>query len=304
MAAPSKNLLDPEICGEDLFAIANRAAELSATMCEGCAAYHFRIPAFRAVGRSESLEKDRPNMVEAITHIWKQRSRKNPTFELVIAGSADTGLLATAAHAVALQGQEALRQTHFTVIDRCGTPLQLCAEFSAQHGLDCSTIQGNLRAVTPAKPADVVVMHSVLRFLSADDRVKFLQHASRWLAPEGVFLISNSYGSQSDQQRSLREKTKDENLQRVEQAIESELLRAPFPASELATALRESAMASLDRDRVFLDPSDLPQLAEAAGLGIKHSSFSHPPDLPGQNLRSPRLLAVLAPKSAAGSSCA
>jgi hypothetical protein len=295
MAAPSKNLLDPQTFGEDLFAIANRAAELSTTLCDGCAAYHFRIPAFRAVGSSESLGIDRPKMVEAISQIWKQNYRKNMPFELVIAGSADTGLLATAAHAIALQGEDALGRTHFTVIDRCATPLLLCAEFAAQHGIECSTIQGDLIAVGPAMPAHVVLMHSVLRFFPERERVDFLKHASGWLAPQGVLLISNSYGRQSDEQRCSREKNKEECLHRVEHSIELGQLRAPFPVHDLAATLKQSCMASLDRDRVFIDPSDLEKLAKAAGLGIKYSSLSYAQDLPGVKPRNPRLLAILTP---------
>jgi hypothetical protein len=294
MDASGKNLLDPQSYGEDLFAVANRAGELSKTLCDGCGAYHFRIPASRAVGRSESLEKDRPQIVKAIGDIWKQNTQKNTPFELVIAGSADTGLVATTAHAIALQGQDALHRTHFTVIDRCPTPLWLCAEFSARHGVACSTIQGDLLTAKPSKPVDMVVMHSVLRFFSVPDRVQFLRHASGWLAPKGLLLISNSYGGQSEEQRLSREKTREESLKCVESAIREGRLVSPFSLSELGPILRQSFVESLDRDRVFFEASDVDKLAESAGLRIINFSFSSPQDSGSDKKRSPRILAVLA----------
>jgi hypothetical protein len=298
MPTPSKNLRDPETFGEDLFAIANRAAELSQVHCKGCGGYHWRVPARRAVGLPESLSSDRMEIVSKIQEFSKQHFRTYRHLEIIIAGAADTGLLATAAHAVATANVGERNDTHYTIIDQCQTPLQLCLEFSAMHGLDCSIIQDNLVAAMPPKPADIILMHSVLRFFSASERIQLLRRATHWIAPHGRLLISNTYGIQSTIQRSARVARKEESSRRIEQAVIQGLLQAPVPLGDLRGMLETLAGASLDRERVFKDAVDLEHLAKATGWEVQQLALTNLPDSPTANELTQRLLAVLVPMAA------
>ncbi len=299
MTTPAKNLRDPETCGEDLLAIANRAADIAKTNCDGCSVNHWRVPAQRAVGLPESLATDRGQIVDAVRTIWK-RPAFGRKFEIVIAGAADTGLLAAVAHAVAASATDALGHTHFTVVDRCRTPLLLCEEFSSLHGIDCTTIASDLRTATPERLCDLVVMHSVLRFFPSEERILFLQRARSWLAPSGQLLVSNSFGPQTESQRAAKIENNEASSLLIKQAFASGLLRSPVRLDQLQLAQRIVAMSAVDRDRVFYDVHDIERMAVAAGFGIaKLNIISAPnlkPDLPGRS----RMLAILSPAETKG----
>jgi hypothetical protein len=299
MTTPAKNLRDPKTCGEDLLAIANRAADIAKTNCDGCTVSHWRVPAQRAVGLPESLATDRCQIVDAVRTIWK-RPAPGRKFEIVIAGAADTGLLAAVAHAVAVSATDALGHTHFTVVDRCRTPLLLCAEFSSLHGIDCSTIASDLRTVTPDRQSDLVVMHSVLRFLPSEERILFLQRARGWLRLGGQLLVSNSFGPQTESQRAAKIEKNEASSLRIKQAFASGLLRSPVTLDQLQQAQQIAAMSAVNRDRVFISVHDIERMAVAAGFGIAQLDFIHAPnlkpDVPGRS----RVLAILSPAETKG----
>ena len=299
MTTPAKNLRDPETFGEDLIAIANRAAEICNANCDGCSTNHWRVTAQRAVGLPESLATDRSQIVDSVRGLWKQPVPGHK-FEIVIAGAADTGLLATMAHAIAILAPDALSQTHFTVVDRCRTPLLLCAEFSALHDIDCSTVAGDLRMATPERTCNLVFMHSVLRFFPSEERILFLQRARSWLAPGGHLLISNSFGRQDENQRAAKIERNEASSLRVEHAVASGLLRSPVPLDQLHRAQQTAAMSAVDRDRVFTDLHDLERMAEAAGFGITAVDFIRAPDLKPSVSGRLRLLATLRPTETDG----
>ena len=294
MTTPAENLRDPETFGEDLIAIANRAADLAVSNCDGCSVSHWRVPAQRAVGLPESLATDRRQVVDAVRKIWK-RPTPGQKFEIVIAGAVDTGLLATVAHAVAVSAADALNHTHFTVIDRCRTPLLLCAEFSALNGIDCATFVSDLRTATPSPLCDLVVMHSVLRFIPAEERILFLRHVRGWLAPSGLLLISNSFGLQTESQRAAKIEKNEASSLRIERAVASGLLRSPILINQLQRAQQKAAMSAVDRDRVFTDPSNVEKMAQAAGFGITQLDCIQAPNLKPHTPGRSRVLAILKP---------
>ncbi len=80
---------------------------------------------------------DRPELIKLIKGILAEKAATAGSIDILIPGSADTGILATAAHAAAVLGQAVLDRCRFTVIDRCPTPLILCSEFGARHHLNC-----------------------------------------------------------------------------------------------------------------------------------------------------------------------
>ena len=292
MPAPAETLRDPSTCGENLFAIANRAIELAPVHCVDCGAYHVRIPASRAVGVRVSIESDRALIIgmvrDALANVPERRERV-----IKIAGSADTGLLATCAHAAAGCGEGVLERTHFSVVDLCGTPLALCSEFALLHGLHYTPIQEDILAHTPTPVADVVLMHSALRFLTPDSHVSALRHIARWLAPGGRIILSNAASERTSEHIDELRWLKDEALRRITLATGEGRIRWPDAARKLQLGLRESSDKSIGRLLGLASVDEALSAFKKAGLQpLECDVHVLPSQIPGVSPRK-RLLAVL-----------
>lgn len=188
---PSPSLFDPLTCGEDLLQNAARISELAPDHCVGCADYHIRSAAHRCAPIPKGIGFDRPELIGLITRLIAEKADSGGTIEVLIPGSADTGILATAAHAAAAMGQGMLDRCRFTVIDRCPTPLILCQEFGERFHLNVDPVKGDLIANSLDFAADLIVVHSVFRFIASADQVAFLKSLGNWLKESGHLIISN-----------------------------------------------------------------------------------------------------------------
>ena len=188
---PAPSLVDPLTCGEDLLQNAARISELSPDHCIGCADYHIRSAAHRCAPIPKGIGFDRPELVKLVKEILAEKAATAGSIEILIPGSADSGILATAAHAAAMLGQAVLDHCRFTVIDRCPTPLILCREFGARHHIAVDTVQGDLVTTPRRFEADLILVHSVFRFMKRANQVKFLNKLGSWLNATGRLIISN-----------------------------------------------------------------------------------------------------------------
>lgn len=167
---------------EDLAANLRLAEELAPIHCAGCGGYHLDR-ARRRLTAPDAL--DREELV-GLLRDWAGRRPPVGSTEVVIVGSADTNLLAVAAEAVADLGP-----ARYTVLDRCRTPLALCAAFARQHGLAVETRQFDMGALGEVVPADAIIMHSLLRFLPEAVHPAVMTGLKRWLKPGGAILFSH-----------------------------------------------------------------------------------------------------------------
>jgi hypothetical protein len=110
---------------------------------------------------------------------------------IVIAGAADTGILATCAHAVSSLGPDVAARVAYTVIDLCMTPLALCETFARRHGLSVDLHRADLCKMDITIPSDLVVLHSILSYLPATHHHATIRELRRWLKPRGRMLVSN-----------------------------------------------------------------------------------------------------------------
>jgi len=187
MSPPS--LLDPVSCGEDVFANAARISDLAPEHCVDCADNHIRSAVHRCTPVPKGV--DRPEFISLIKGILAGKAARPGNIDIVIPGSADTNILAATAHAAAVLGGEVLNRCRFTVIDRCATPLILCREFGARHRLNVETLQSDLTANSLHFAADIIVVHSVLRFIPHAEHLAFLNRLGSWLNASGHVIISN-----------------------------------------------------------------------------------------------------------------
>ena len=182
-------LLDPSSCGEDLAYNAQRFSALAPQFCSDCADYHIRGALHRYTGRKIF---DRPELIRLAGKVIADKAaRPEQTIEIVITGSADTAMLATSAHATATLGAETLKRCRFTVLDRCMTPLLVCEEFAARHGLAFHGQQADLMSAAQPCAADLIVVHSLFRFIPHASQAALLGRIGSWLAPRGRLIFSN-----------------------------------------------------------------------------------------------------------------
>jgi len=171
---------------EDLAANLRLAEALAPTHCAGCNGYHLARVRRRLTSPTPDA-LDRADMVRLLRD-WlanRQRASVEPC-DILIAGCADTNLLATCAEAAS----DAARAC-YTIVDRCRTPLALCEAFARQHGLAVLTRQVDMSAPAEVFAADVIVVHSLLRFLSQAVHLASLVALRRWLNPGGAIIFSH-----------------------------------------------------------------------------------------------------------------
>jgi len=184
------SLLDPVTCGEDLTGQASRIAELAPRLCVACEGYHLRFVTTRAVYPDKGIAVDRPALIARLRLILAEAGRHSDAIEIVIVGSADTGVVSTCAHAAAVIEPSLIARCRFTVIDRCQSPLVLCAEFAATHGIELRTGQLELPAAARHFAADLIVTHSFLRFADRSSQLALLRTFDEWLKPGGRCVLS------------------------------------------------------------------------------------------------------------------
>jgi len=293
--SPDASIIDPQRCGEDLAHNAARFSALAPKLCKGCADYHIRSALHRYAGPPKLF--DRPELIRLAGQIIAEKAaRSEQPIEIVIAGAADTAMLAICAHAAAILGADMLRRCRFTVLDRCETPLFVCAEFAAWHGLDFNCEADDLLTVPEPCAADLIVMHSVFRFIPPEDQALLLRRIGKWLAPGGRLILSNRilFDDGSEAVGEIRKRTV------ANKAAAAALAKGEFQ-------LAETVEATLERlNRAIGDgqgrPGEFHSLEEARTLirqsGLKEISLE---DLtfefaiaPGDIMRRRRVHAVLA----------
>ena len=255
---PPSSLVDPLTCGEDLLQNATRISELAPDHCVGCADYHIRSAAHRCAPIPKGV--DRPELIPLIKGLIAEKAAGTGSIDLVIPGSADTAILATTAHAAASLGQAVLGRCRFTIVDRCPTPLILCREFGGWHNLNVDIVQNDLTANSLRFAADIIIVHSVFRFIARDNQLEFLNSLGRWLNVSGHLIISN---------RLLVNEAAEADSEFRKRTAANLAIRESLMAGTLAT--RESPQIVLERlERAMLDsegrPGEFQSLEDVRGL--------------------------------------
>lgn len=188
---PPPGLTDADTFGEDLDFNLRVVSELAERYCVSCQGYHVLYAAKRLMPRARIIEIDRKEMAAtARTVAEKQLASSGSDLEVIIAGAADTGLLATAVHGIALIGKSALARSRFTVLDRCRTPLELCRHFGQRHALKIETEVVDLVVDRERRKADLILAHSLLRYIPREAHVDVLRKFGQWLRPAGHMIFS------------------------------------------------------------------------------------------------------------------
>lgn len=227
--------------GEELAAQAVRGIALAQIHCGTCHGYHEDWYRRRSEVDRESQLLVNPDFMAGIFHsIARNHADGRGFLRFFIAGSADTKLLAACAHAASLQALYPQDAVGFHVIDACLTPLLLCQEFAARHGLNLSVTQGLLPDGLPGETADIAIVSGVLRFIPHAAHADVLNGLSRMCAGGGRLVFTQSLRA-PDAADPQRYETQDPDM------LRGLLLSSGFEIEREAVVMQTSTSGTEDR---------------------------------------------------------
>jgi SAM-dependent methyltransferase len=165
----------------DLFGLALAQYRLSKTLCDGCGDYHAVWPFLRSVGLVGGIDADRAPLMSALEDI-ASRHAAGPMRALVL-GSADTAGVDLLLHALGPQ------LGSLTLMDRCRTPLAMCAEYVGGR-VAFTSMQGDITQPLPVRGLDLIFSHSIIPFLDAPGRERLFRNIAQALQPDGALLMA------------------------------------------------------------------------------------------------------------------
>ncbi len=241
---------------ERLSDLAAQAYQLSDRLCGACRNVHALWPYMRLLRSSTGVEHQGSNLELALRVLIAGGLRK-----ILIAGAADTGLLALVLRAAANNN------VHISVLDICETPLELCRRVAHEWSLPIDTLKVDLRELNIAQQFELVLVHGTLHFIAAADRGDVLNRIRRTLRPDGclVLLFNTSKPSSTAE-------IGDRFHFDYADSIISELnrLHIPLPDDEQSFCTRLVAHSRQRhlREGAFSEPEDIKHLLDTAGFAL------------------------------------
>ena len=156
--------------------MAAEAYALADQYCDRCRNFHALWPYLRIARMVGAAESGAAKIGETLAAQISSGARR-----ILIAGAADTGLLATVARVA--RG----RAIEITIVDRCRTPLELCQRFAARWSLLVKTQIADLTTLD-VRDFDLIYANSVLQFIPLAQCVDTLARMRRALRP-GSHLV-------------------------------------------------------------------------------------------------------------------
>ena len=154
------------------------AYSLSGRLCKSCRNLHALWPYIRLSRSSTGLEQEGSKLEQTMRILIAGGRRR-----VLIAGSADTGLLALVARAGADLGAD------ITVLDICGTPLELCRHLAGQWSMPIKTIEQDLLDLDVRREFDLILVHGTLHFIAEEGRLTALSRIRSALSVDGRLVL-------------------------------------------------------------------------------------------------------------------
>lgn len=200
-----------------------------------------------------------------------------PGARVLIAGSADAGLLRTVLDCV-----EA-RPLAITILDLCPTPLTLIDRLQPVPDVSISTQVADLTRPLEMGGFDMIVSHSMLPFVPWERRGLVLDSLRSALAPGGRLIVSASVGDgmTAGNRRTARQAW----LSKVLEAVDDLPEMVALLGGEKQELLRDYAERFRYTDDAFATVDQIASLLEAHGLEIDEQG--HGPDRPAVGFATP-----------------
>lgn len=182
-------MTDAVALDEPLTASAPLARLVASTLCTDCAWYHGTWQDLRLLGLAAAPERHRAFFADVLGSL--ARGGNHPA--VLVTGAADYSMLA---HVVAAYGDDGAAYgddgivgtgagVDLGVVDRCATPVVLCAWFAGLVGAPLRTFVSDVLQLAPAAPVDVVCTHSFLSQFPAERRPALVGRWRGVLRPGG-----------------------------------------------------------------------------------------------------------------------
>jgi hypothetical protein len=260
-----RGVADPATCGEDLARNLRRIFAIARQHCGDCADYHVVKTAMRFIGTTAWEGGARPHLLASLRSMLDRR-RESGGVDIVIAACADTAVLSACAHAACLAGDAVLNDTRFTVLDRCRSPLELCEDFGAMHGLQVETAAVDLSTTARRFPADIVVVHNLLAFMPEETHKPLLRNLAGSLKDDGRILLWIPLFPGDDHKKArLREQKRSADIRAQ---IESGRIAIEEPLDVFVARLDRGADGSRPGERCYPDRESVTRLIAMAGLQV------------------------------------
>jgi len=150
---------------------------LALELCADCRDYHAVWP-YRRLSRTVSGIEATADIVKALLRDVTPRGG-----QVLIAGSADAGMLALAAQAAKTLAPQ------IVVADRCATPLAVCRRYAETHGLSIATLQTELGGALQSQSHDVVFADGVLQFMPRQSHAAVLRKLRGMMSARGALVL-------------------------------------------------------------------------------------------------------------------
>jgi SAM-dependent methyltransferase len=240
---------------EDLAQLAAEQYRVADGFCGTCRNYHALWP-YRRLARVTGAADAGGTTLEFILAEAFAGDRRR----VLIAGAADTGLLALTARA------GAAFDIGIVVLDRCPTPLELCRRFAQRWSINAEVLHQDLTSLDVVAAFDVIFANSLLPFIAPERRVEALSRLRRALRPDGRLINVFNVGAR------LEGEALSEYRARYSGWVIAELDRQRIPIPEA----RETFLRRLDdyarelesREGEFGRPEQLLALHERSGFDI------------------------------------
>jgi hypothetical protein len=179
---------------EDLSGNLARVSEIARRHCQGCADYHVGFVARRLVRHRTGTSNDRYIFAQLTAERLAKSATAEGPIDVLIAGSADSGLAAIVAKAAMTVGYDVFNRVRMTVIDRCNTPLELVRSYALSAGIATTVVQIDLLQSTRRFDADLICVHSLFRHIERKRHSEILGRMAQWLKPGGEIVFSSRVG--------------------------------------------------------------------------------------------------------------
>jgi ubiquinone/menaquinone biosynthesis C-methylase UbiE len=239
---------------EDLRQLAAEAYNVARRQCDSCINFHLLWPYLR-LAKASGGDVDEPSFRTALTRLLSGRDQK-----VLIAGAADTGLLAVVTRAAGSSPE-------IIVVDRCATPLELCRHFASRWSLPVETLQADLTELELMAAVDVVVAHSLLQFIPADRRVDVLSRLRRSLRPGGRLLLV--FRTSARIEGSLLREYRDSYSKNLIEKLGEMNIPPPEEHEDFRRRIDEYSEERRMREGAHQNCADVEQLIEDAGFAIE-----------------------------------
>ena len=242
----------PSLYTEHLGDLAAQTYETSGRLCGSCRDLHALWPYIRLSRSSTGLESEGSELELALRKLIAGGLRK-----ILIAGSADTGLLALVARAGADQGAE------IVVLDICETPLEFCRRLASQWSMQIETRRQDLLELEDRREFDLVLVHGTLHFIPADSRIDFLTRIRRALRPEGRLVLM--FNTSQPSTINIDDKFHIAYAETVLGELKRQRVVLPDSDATIRQRLAAHSRRRQLREGIFAEPRDAEALLKAAG---------------------------------------